>query len=1175
MADAVKGPVDLTQDVSQDSPQDLRSTSLDDKYDLTKRRIFVSGPQAIVRLLLMQKELDRRNGLATAGFISGYRGSPLGGLDLAFLRAKPPLDAAGILFQPGLNEDLAATAIWGAQQAEMRGEGQRDGVFALWYGKGPGVDRSGDVFRHANLAGTSRHGGVLALMGDDHTAESSTTAHQSEFNFVNVMMPVLSPAGVQEIVDYGLYGFAMSRFTGAWVGLKCLKDTVESTGSIDVSLDRVRPIVPASFVMPQGGLNIRARDTVLDQEKRLQNYKRDAMVAWLQANHLNKIITSGGSQAKIGVITAGKSYLDVRQAMDDLGIDEIAANRLGLRLLKLACTWPIEPLGLREFARGLELIIVVEEKRSLIEVQLREELYGSPSQPVCVGKKDEEGNWLFPVTGALDANDIAIAIGRRLLRFAWSEDLDQRVRQLERRQAALAAAGDLGVRTPYFCSGCPHNISTKVPDGMRAYAGIGCHYMVQWMDRSTEGFTQMGGEGANWIGEAPFSKRSHIFQNLGDGTYDHSGTLAIRFAVAAGVNITYKILFNDAVAMTGGQHLEGNLTVDMIARQVAAENVRRIVIVTDEPGKYPPTTQWPKGLTIRDRHALDGVQRELASIPGVTVLIYDQTCAAEKRRRRKKKEMPDPAKRVFINELVCEGCGDCGVKSNCVSVQPLETEFGRKRVIDQSSCNKDFSCLDGFCPALVTVHGARPRKAEIKHEEDFPVLSRPEVPVIGSKPYGILVTGVGGTGVVTIGAVLGMAAHLEGKGCGSIDMAGLAQKGGAVYSHVKIGSCPEDIHAIRVAAGEADLVLGCDLVVSGTKKVLAAVRRNETGFVVNTAEIFPGDFTHNPDFSLNPQRIKQAIRDAAGDTVSFLDATGIATALLGNSIAANMFMLGFAWQKGLVPLDDSSLLHAIALNGEAVEMNQAAFLWGRREAAYSGAVEAVAAPLRRNTAMQAPSRSLGEVIERRAAFLTAYQDEAYAKRYRAFVKQVEKAELAKVPGCQDLAKAVARNYFKLLAIKDEYEVARLYSDGTFAKQIAASFEGETRLEFHLAPPVLGRKNEKGEAIKSAFGPWIMPLFRLLARLKGLRGTVFDIFGYMSERRAERQLIVDYEILLREILANLCPANHAVAVALASIPEKIRGYGHVKTRHVQAAKAEEQGLLEQFRAGPAPVKLAAE
>ncbi len=843
--------------------------------------------------------------------------------------------------------------------------------------------------------------------------------------------------------------------------------------------------------------------------------------------------------------------------------------------MKLACTWPIEPQGLHEFARGLELIIVVEEKRSLIEVQLREELYGSPTQPVCVGKKDEEGNWLFPVTGSLDANDIAIAIGRRLLRFVSNDDLEARVRKLERAQAALAMAGEVATRTPYYCSGCPHNTSTRVPKGMRAYAGIGCHYMVQWMDRATEGFAQMGGEGANWIGEAPFSKRAHVFQNLGDGTYDHSGILALRFAVASGVNITFKIFFNDAVAMTGGQRLEGGLTVDMIARQVAAENVKRIAVVTDEPNKYPSATRWPEGLSVKDRRELDSVQRELAAISGVTVLIYDQTCAAEKRRRRKKGELPDPDRRVIINELVCEGCGDCGVKSNCVSVQPLETEFGRKRMIDQSSCNKDFSCLDGFCPALVTVHGARPRKAEIKPQHDFPALPRPLVREIGAKPCGILVTGVGGTGVVTIGAILGMAAHLEGKGCGSIDMAGLAQKGGAVYSHVKIGARPEDIHAIRVAAGEADLVLGCDLVVSGTKKVLAAVRKDETGVVVNTAEIFPGDFTRDPDYSLHPEAIKRAIRQAAGEHVNFIDATGIATALLGNSIAANMFMLGYAWQKGLVPLDDASLLHAIVLNGEAVEMNQGAFLWGRREAANAAAVEALAAPLRRSAATQRQSRSLEEVIERRVSFLSAYQDESYAQRYLNFVKHVDKVERARAPGSHELVEAAARYYFKLLAIKDEYEVARLYSDGSFAQQIEASFEGDPRLEFHLAPPFLGRKNAQGEAVKSSFGPWIIPAFRMLAALKKLRGTWLDVFGYTKDRRIERKLIADYEILIEEILANLSPDNHAMAVALASIPEKIRGYGHVKTTHLMAAKAEEQELLEQFRAGPAPVKLAAE
>jgi indolepyruvate ferredoxin oxidoreductase len=1167
MADAVEGPAFLHQD--------LKSTSLDDKYDLTKGRIFVSGPQAIVRLLLMQRELDRRTGLRTAGFVSGYRGSPLGGLDLNFLRARQVLDEAGIVFQPGLNEDLAATAIWGSQQAEMRGEGRYDGVFALWYGKGPGVDRSGDVFRHANLAGTSRHGGVLALMGDDHTAESSTTAHQSEFEFVDVMMPILSPAGVQEIVDYGLYGYAMSRFTGCWVGLKCLKDTVESTGSIDVSLDRVVPVVPADFAMPPGGLGIRPRDNILEQERRLQNFKRDAMLAWLRANRLNRIITSGGHDPKIGVITVGKSYLDVRQAMDDLGIDEIGANALGLRILKLACPWPLEPVMLRDFARGLDMIVVVEEKRSLIEVQVREELYGSPMQPICIGKKDEVGRWLFPVTGALDANDIAIAIGRRLLRYHRHIDLEQRVRRLEEAQAKLAAVEEYAVRPPYYCSGCPHNTSTRVPEGMRAYAGIGCHYMVQFMDRATEGFTQMGGEGANWVGEAPFSMRRHMIQNLGDGTYDHSGNLAIRFAVAAKVDITYKILFNDAVAMTGGQKLEGGLTVDRIARQVAAENVARIVVVTDEPHKYPATTDWPRGMTIRPRRELDAVQRDLAAVPGVTVLIYDQTCAAEKRRRRKRGEMEDPDRRVVINELVCEGCGDCGVKSNCVSIQPVETELGRKRKIDQSSCNKDFSCLDGFCPALVTVRGARRKRVAPVATGEFHALPRPVLPTIGKKPYGILVTGVGGTGVVTIGAILGMAAHLEGKGCGSIDMAGLAQKGGTVLSHVKIGSRPEDVHAIRVAAGEADLVLGCDLVVSGTRKVLAAIRKDETGVVVNTAEIYPGNFTHDADYSIPTERIERVIQNAAGAKVSFVDATGIATALLGNSIAANMFMLGYAWQKGFVPLDDATILRAIELNHEAVEMNKRAFLWGRSEAVDSAAVEAIVSPLRKSTPTQEVSRTLADRVERRVAYLRDYQNAAYASRYHDFVARVAAVETAEVPGHAELTDAVARYLFKLMAIKDEYEVARLYTDGSFTRQLGATFDGDPKLTYHLAPPILGPRNAAGEPVKLAFGEWVRPIFRVLAKLKVLRGTPLDVFGITKERKLERKLLEEYETLLVEVMAKLRPDTHAIAVALASIPEKIRGFGHVKLRHFEAAEAEKRALLEQFRAEPAAVKLAAE
>jgi indolepyruvate ferredoxin oxidoreductase len=1145
----------------------LSNITLDDKFDLKRQRILVSGTQAIVRLLLMQKARDRLAGRNTAGFVSGYRGSPLGGLDLQLLRSGKLLAASDISFQPGLNEELAATAIWGSQQAQMRGEGRFDGVFSIWYGKGPGVDRSGDVFRHANLAGTSPYGGVLALMGDDHTAESSTTAHQSEFHFVDVMIPVLSPAGVQEVLAFGLYGWAMSRYTGTWVGLKCIKDTVESTATIDGRLDRVHPIIPTDFAMPEGGLNIRPRDGILDQEARLQDYKRDAMLAWLRANALNRLITSGGRQPKVGVITVGKSYLDVRQALDDLGIDEVKANDFGLRIYKIACPWPLEPRGLIEFARGLDLVIVVEEKRSLIEVQLREELYGTANQPQCVGKKDERGNWLFPVKGALDPNDIAVAIGERLLHYHRNDELEQQVNRLKQAQTTLAQMNDVAQRVPYFCSGCPHNSSTIVPEGARAYAGIGCHYMVQWMDRATEGFTQMGGEGANWIGEAPFSRRNHIFQNLGDGTYNHSGALAVRWAIDSGVNITYKILFNDAVAMTGGQRHEGGLTVPQIARQLAADGAKKIVVVSDDPHKYS-TQGWPAGVTFHHRRELDSVQRDLSQIAGTTVLIYDQTCAAEKRRRRKRGEMPDPDQRVIINELVCEGCGDCGVKSNCVSIQPIETEFGRKRTVDQSSCNKDFSCVNGFCPSFVTVHGGRPKKGRPATAEGLPTgatLVEPSRREIGDTPYAIIVTGVGGTGVVTIGAILGMAAHLEGKGCGMIDMAGLAQKGGAVYSHVKLARRPEDIHAIRVAAGDADLILGCDLVVSGTKKVLAAVRKGDTGVVVNSAEIYPGDFTRNADYFLPAERIRRAIKQASGETAQFVDASAIATTLLGNSIAANMFMLGFAYQLGYVPLSASSLERAIELNGEAVAMNQSAFAWGRKTAADPKSLEALMAPLRQPSAPRLLSASLDEVIDRRATFLTAYQNASLADRYRRLCERAKTAEASRTPGKNGFAEAVAHSLFKVVAIKDEYEVARLFSDGSFAKQLAATFEGDWRLEFHLAPPFLGKKDpSSGMPSKSTFGPWMMKAFRVLAALRGLRGTLLDPFSYSRERKAERQLMADYMALIEELAASLRLDNHATAVALAELPKKIRGFGYVKDRQMTAAKAEEVELLRRFR-----------
>jgi indolepyruvate ferredoxin oxidoreductase len=1152
----------------------LTPVSLDDKYDLGKNRVFVTGFQALVRLTLMQKERDRRAGLNTAGYVTGYRGSPLGTLDQQFMRAGAVLTKNDIKFHPATNEDLAATALSGSQQAELRGEGKFDGVFGMWYGKGPGVDRSGDAFRHANFAGTSKHGGVLALMGDDHTAESSTTAHQSEFHFVDVMIPILNPAGVQEIMDYGLYGWAMSRFTGAWTALKCMHETVESTAVVDGSLDRVKIILPEDFAMPPGGLNVRLGDTVLGQEARLHDFKRDAMLAFVRANRLNRMICSGGRSPKIGVITVGKSYLDVRQALDELGLDEVKCNDLGLRIYKIACPWPIGRQDLMEFAAGLDLVIVVEEKRSLIEVQVREELYGTANQPVCIGKKDEKGNWLFPVKGALDPNDVAICIGERLLNYVRNDDIAARVARLKDAQRALAETQDIAVRIPYFCSGCPHNSSTVVPEGSRAYAGIGCHYMAQWMDRNTSGFTQMGGEGANWIGEAPFSTRNHVFQNLGDGTYNHSGSLAVRAAIQSGVNVTYKILFNDAVAMTGGQRNDGNITVPQIATEMAAEGAQRVVIVTDDPGKYPSDIKWPARLRIYHRDDLQEVQKELSEVPGCTVLIYDQTCAAEKRRRRKRGQFPDPDKRVVINELVCEGCGDCGVKSNCVSVQPLETEFGRKRTIDQSSCNKDFSCVKGFCPSFVTVEGAKLKRGKGIAPPEDSALPEPTLPAI-VKTFDVIVTGIGGTGIVTIGAILGMAAHLEGKGVGIIDMAGLAQKGGAVASHIRISEQPEDIHAIRVAARSADLVLGGDMVVAGAKKVLAAVKPGTTAMVINLAEMLPGEFTRNAEFSLPTERLKRAILALAGPAhTHFVNASKLSTALLGQSLGANMFMLGYAYQLGALPVSGA----AIELNGEAVAMNNAAFHWGRRAAVDLAAVEALAKPA---PEAQDPARALSgsfdEMVERRVDFLTAYQDAAYAARYRRRVKAAVAAEAAQAPGKSGFAEAVARYLFKLMAYKDEYEVARLYADPAFLRQVRNEIDGDNlRLIFHLAPPLLARRDKTtGEPRKMSFGPWMLTLFGVLARLRFLRGTAFDPFGYTAERRTERQLVRDYETLLDELIAKLAPDNHPVAVGLAAIPEKIRGFGPVKMRHLKAAKADEAALLEQFRAGVPPLLKAAE
>ena len=1146
------------------------AVSLDDKYSLESGRIYLTGTQALVRLPMMQRQRDAAAGLNTAAYITGYRGSPLGGVDQQMWQAKRFLERNHIHFQPGINEDLAATAVWGSQQNTVFNDCRYDGVFAMWYAKGPGVDRSGDVLRHGNLAGTSPHGGVLLLAGDDHTAKSSTAAHQTEYAFMDAMIPTLSPAGIQEFLDLGLYGWAMSRYSGCWVSFKVLSETMDSTASVYVDPGRIEMVTPVDFEMPADGLHLRFPDPPLVQEERLHQHKLAAAVAFARANTLDKLVIDSPKR-RFGIVTHGKSYLDVRQALADLGIDDAMAAEIGLSLYKVAMTWPLEREGIRHFAEGLEEILVVEEKRALVENQLKEQLYNwrADVRPRVIGKFDEEREWILPSTSELTPARIARVIARRIARFHTSEEIQQRLRFLTDKEAALSHEEASLQRVPFFCSGCPHNTSTKVPEGSRALAGIGCHYMVQWMDRDTSTFTQMGGEGVPWLGQAPFSKTKHVFANLGDGTYFHSGIVAIRAAVAAGVNITYKILYNDAVAMTGGQPMDGPLDPAMITRQVYAEGVGRIVVVTDEPEKYPSGTEWASGVTIEHRDELDRIQRELREVEGVTILVYDQTCAAEKRRRRKRGLYPDPPRRAFINDLVCEGCGDCSVQSNCVSVVPLETEFGRKRAIDQSSCNKDYSCQNGFCPSFVTVHGGKIRKVKAGEgasaaglSEPWPALPDPELPGLEA-PYGIVITGVGGTGVVTIGALLGMAAHIEGKGCSVLDMTGLAQKGGAVVSHVRIAEKPEDIHAVRISAGSAKLVLGCDLVVAAGFDALSKITHGETHAIVNSQETITGDFTRDPDFHFPGAELHRLIEEASGPGFSeFLDATRMATALLGDSIATNLFMLGYAWQKGLVPISGAAITAAIEINGVAVEANKRAFTWGRRAAEDLDAVAKAAAP---KTPAHRRSENLEERVERRADFLTDYQDKAYAKRYRDQVARVREVEARATPGRQELTDTVARYYFKLLAFKDEYEVARLYSLPGFCDKLAQQFEGDYKLSVHLAPPLIAPRDPlTGHLKKREFGNWIFPLFRVLAKLKGLRGTPFDVFGYSAERRRERQLITDYEDLLAEILEKLDGENHSLAVALAAIPEKIRGYGHIKDDHIKAAKACEADLLAAFR-----------
>ncbi|HZB89989.1 MAG TPA: indolepyruvate ferredoxin oxidoreductase family protein, partial [Stellaceae bacterium] len=1103
----------------------LAAVSLDDKYTLDTGRIYLTGIQALVRLPIMQRRRDQAMGLNTAGFISGYRGSPVAGLDQNLWHAGRLLAEHHIRFQPGINEDLAATAVWGTQQVGLFPGAKYDGVFAFWYGKGPGVDRTGDAFKHANAMGTAPHGGVLAVAGDDHAAKSSTLAHQSEYAFIDASIPVLNPAGVQDLLDLGLYGWALSRFSGCWVGLKAIADTMDNSASVHVDPDRVQIVLPEDFALPPGGLNIRVPDhNALEIERRLRQWKLPAVIAFARANRLDRV-TLDSPQPRLGIVAAGKAYLDLRQALADLGIDEAQAAAIGLRLYKVALTWPLEPEGIRRFAAGLEEILVVEEKRPIVERQLKDILYDMSARPRVVGKTDERGAPLLPETGEFDPALVARAVAARIGRFHSSPRIADRLGYLNALERQFKTAKAPIERIPYFCSGCPHNTSTRLPEGSRATAGIGCHYMAVWMDRETATVTQMGGEGTCWIGQAPFTETPHIFANLGDGTYFHSGILAIRAALAAGVTITYKLLYNDAVAMTGGQPIEGHLTVPQVTRQLAAEGVARIVVVTDEPDKYPSDAGFADGVAIFHREKLDAVQRQLRETAGVSVLVYDQTCAAEKRRRRKRGQFPDPPKRAFINEQVCEGCGDCSRTSNCLSVVPVETEFGRKRAIDQSSCNKDFSCVEGFCPSFVTVHGGRLSKhhAPGDHEE-IPPLPEPALPAL-SEPYDILVAGIGGTGVVTIGALLGMAAHLEGKGCSVLDMTGLAQKGGAVLSHIRIAAAPEAIHAARITAGGARLLLGCDIVVAAAADGLSRLKSGASHAVINQHETVTGAFTQDPDLAFPGRALAQQITGAVGrDSADFIDATRLATALLGDAIATNLFLTGYAYQKGLLPVSAAAIERAIELNAVAAEANRRAFRWGRWAALDRAAVERIAAPTA--PAAERLAETLDEIVARRVQFLTRYQNRAYAARYERLVRRAETAERQQAPGTVGFAEAVARNLFKLMAYKDEYEVARLYTDGSFLAALHRQFEGDFTLEFHLAPPLLAERDPvTGHLKKRRYGPSMLRVFAILAKLKFLRGTALDPFGRSAERRTERALIAEYEALIEELIAHLDRDRH--------------------------------------------------
>ena len=1127
------------------SDHNFATYQLKDRYARHTGRVFMTGTQALARIMLDQARRDRNAGLNTAGFVSGYRGSPLGGLDQELWRIADQLEKARIKFLPAINEDLGATAVLGAQQAHLDPNAQVEGVFSMWYGKGPGVDRSGDALKHGNAYGSAQKGGVLVVAGDDHGCVSSSMPHQSDVAFMAWFMPTLNPASVAEYQSFGEYGFALSRFSGTWVGFKAISETVESGASVDLSPDRV--FREPDYAPPAGGLHIRLGDLPsAGIETRLHD-KLDAVQAFVEANPIDRHIYGQGD-APFGIVTTGKGHLDTMEALRLLGLDEVKCRSLGIDIYKVGMVWPLARRDALDFVRGKREVLVIEEKRGIIESQFKEAFYDWPgSKPArMVGKHDENLDELVPWTGELSPLLLVPIIAARLDVFFPGENLLEKARALTDTPPVLLNLPG-ATRTPYFCSGCPHNTSTKLPQGSKAASGIGCHVMASWMDRETAGFAQMGGEGVPWVATSLFNGGKHIFQNLGEGTWYHSGSLAIRQAVAARANITYKILYNDAVAMTGGQPVDGPVSVHAIAQSARAEGVARIAVVSDMPDNFN-RADFPSSTTFDHRRDLDTVQRELRDIPGVTVLIYEQTCAAEKRRKRKRGQMEDPKKFVVINDLVCEGCGDCSLESNCLSVEPKKTEFGTKRQINQSTCNKDYSCLNGFCPSFVTVEGGMRRtKSGAGLDIDAMVQGLPLPDLLAlTTPYNLLVTGVGGTGVVTVGALVSMAAHLEGKGSSVLDFTGFAQKFGTVLGYVRIAATPGDVHQVRIDQGAADAVIGCDMVVSSAPKASAHYRHG-TRIVLNRAEMPTGDLVLNRDAELQIDAREHLISGVVGvDNLAAFDANKMAESLMGDAVFANVMMLGFSWQKGLVPVSLSALYQAIELNGVAPDKNKSAFAYGRVMAA---------APEKLNTAQDPapPDDTPATLIARRMTFLADYQNAAYAARYKATLD-------AAAPHLNDdHLTAAAKSLFKLMAYKDEYEVARLHSLPEFAARIAADFEGPYKVKYHLAPPMwpTGR-DTRGRPFKRAFGPWMGRALRLLAGMKTLRGTWADVFSYGADCKLEVGLIGWFERLLAQVA--IADMDSAEKLAILTSPMEIRGYGPVKEAAAQKVQADVSSKL---------------